>query len=89
MSAAMSSMCLTVSNAFDRTIAFATVHRGGGRSLLKPFATLSASGNRAEVVDLCLRKPCWVSDRWRCRLKYGRCQRSRTLMAGQRKEIGW
>ena len=34
---------------------------GGGRGLLKPVATLWANGNSAEVVDLCLQKPCWVS----------------------------
>jgi len=55
---------------------------------LKPVATWCASGYRAEVVDLCFRNPLLVSDRLRCGLRYGTGRRSRTLMAGQRREIG-
>ena len=38
------------SEAFDKSIAIVTVQRGGGRGLLKPVATLWASGNGAEVM---------------------------------------
>ena len=63
------------------------MRKGVSHGLLKPIATLFASGNRAEVGDLYFRKPCWVSDKFRCRLRYGRSNLSRTMIAGQRREI--
>ena len=73
---------------FERSIAIATVRKGGGRGLMKPVAILCASVRSAEVLDLWFRKPCWVSDIFRCRLWYGKSNHSRTLNAGQRREIG-
>ena len=87
-SAVVSLVWCTVSKAFDRSIAIATVCSGEGRGLLKFVATLSTSDNRAEVVNVFFWTPCWESDRFRCRLRYGRSNGSRTLRAGQRREIG-
>ena len=70
-SAAIRFIWFTVLKAFDRSIAIAIVRRGGSRGLLKPVVTLCASGSRAEVVDLCFQKPCWVSNKFRSRLRYG------------------
>ena len=86
-SSGMSLVWFAASQAFDRAIAIATVLREGARGLLKPVATLCTSGNSAEVVDLCRRKPCWVSERFRCRLSIGRSNRLITWMIGQRSEI--
>ena len=72
---AISCVWFTVLKAFNRSIAIATLRRGGGRGSLKPVAILCVSGNRAEVVDPCFRKPRWMSDKFRCRLRYGRSNR--------------
>ena len=56
--------------------------------MLKPDATLYASGNKAEMVDLCFQKPCLVSTRLRWNVMNGRGSRSRTWMTGQSREFG-
>ena len=85
--AAMILALFTVSTVFSKSNAIATVRRRVSRRLLKLVVILCTSGNRTEVVDLCLRKPCWVSESLMCRLSSGRIKYSRTLMVGQRS--GW
>ena len=77
---------LTVSNAFDRSIDTATVRRGGLGSL-KPAMTWWARGSRAVEVDRVWRKPCCVDESGR-EFSSGSMSRSRTLAAGQRREMG-
>ena len=90
MSAATSLVWLKVSKAFDRSNAITSVRirMEEIRGFLKPGATLCTRGNRAEVVDNCLQKPCWVSERLKFSLRNGRSMRWRPLMVGQRSETG-
>ena len=86
MRAVRSVLWLTVSKALDRSIDTATVRRGGHR-LLKPVTTWCVRGRRAVVVERVGRKPCCVGERGR-ELSSGSSKRSRTLTAGQRREMG-
>ena len=55
---------------------------------MNPEAIWWASGRRAVVVERAALKPCWVSERGRWWVSWGRRSRSRTLTAGQRREMG-
>ena len=69
-----------------RSIAMVDV-RGGGQGWLKPWSLLWARGKRADTVEWVGRKPCWLVERG-SELSFGCRRRSRTLTAGQRREIG-
>ena len=85
----MNIVWFTAAKSFGKSITIAAVRRGGmDRGLLKPVVTFSASGNGAEVVDLCLRKPYWVSAWLRWIVRNGRIKCPCTLMAGHRSKIG-
>ena len=45
-------------------------------------------GRRAEVLERCCLKPCWLSANVRWSWRYGRISRSSTLAAGLRREMG-
>ena len=55
---------------------------------MKPHAMDSVMGRRAVVVDLAALKPCCVSTKLKPNWRYGRMSRSRTLIAGERRDIG-
>ena len=55
---------------------------------MKPWATMEARGRRAVMVDRPGRKPCWWGEQGMEGSRRGRTRRSRTLEAGQRREIG-
>ena len=61
---------------------------GGGRALVEPSAMMEAKGRRAEVVEWNGLNPYWVELVGRDSDRYGRITRSRTLAAGQRREMG-
>ena len=48
----------------------------------------SVIGRSAVVLDLAARKPCCVSTKLKPNWRYGRMSRSRTLIAGERRDIG-
>ena len=79
-------MCGTVSKAFEKSIDTVTV-LCGGLGWLKPEATLCARGRSAVVVLCRVLNPCCVGERGR-ELSSGRRSLSRTLMEGQRREMG-
>ena len=54
---------------------------------MKPQTIFCVRGRRAVVVEWFSRKPCWVGARGRDLIS-GSNSRSRTLAAGQRREIG-
>ena len=83
----MSFVWETMSNALEKSIDMVTV-LCGGLCWLKPRATLCVRGRRAEVVQWLERKPCCVGEKGRV-LSSGRRRRSKTLTAGQRREMGW
>ena len=85
--AVMSLVWLTMSNAFEKSIDMVSV-RCGGKGWLKPLATACVRGRSAVVVEWCARKPCCVGDIGRAIVSSGSMRRSRTLTAGQRRDIG-
>ena len=77
---------MEMSKRLGKSIAMVDV-RSGGQGRLKPWAILCARGRRADMVKCLGQKPCWLDER-RSELSSG-CRRcSRTLTAGQRREIG-
>ena len=75
------------SKALEKSMATAVV-LAGGLELLKPSAIAVERGSSAEVVECEDLKPCWVEWVGRDCLRKGRIRRSRTLAAGDRREIG-
>ena len=60
---------------------------GGGTALVDPSAMVEAKGRKAEVVEWDGLKLCWVEWVGRDSDRYGRITYSRTLAAGQRREM--
>ena len=75
------------SKALEKSMATAVVLAGGLFSL-NPSAIAVASGRSAEVVECGDLKPCCVGCVGRADLRRGNRSRSRTLAAGERREIG-
>ena len=86
VSEVMSLVWLTMSKALEKSIDMVSV-RCGGLGSLKPEATVCVRGMSAVVVLCRVLKPCWVGDIGRV-LSWGRSRRSRTLIAGDSREMG-
>ena len=82
----MSFVWLTMSKAFEKSIAMVSV-RCGGLDLLKPEATVYVRGRSAVVVLCRVLKPCCVGDTGRV-FSWGRRRLSKTLTAGERRDMG-
>ena len=82
----MSLVWVTMSKAFEKSIAMVTV-RCGGLGWLKPVATVCVRGRSAVVVLWFARKPCCVGEIGR-ELSSGRRSFSKTLTEGHRREMG-
>ena len=76
-----------MSKALEKSKAM-TVVRVGGLRWLNPRAMDSVIGKSAVVVDLTSLKPCCVSAKDRSVRKNGSSNRSRTFIAGERREMG-
>lgn len=83
----MSVLCERVSKALERSSA-ATAVLAGGFFLLNPSAIEAVISYKAEVVDLPLVKPCWHGWFGKCSDRVGRMILSKTLIAGERREMG-
>ena len=84
----MSLLCGIQLKALEKSTATVVVRVGGGRALVEPSAMMEAKGRRAEVVEWNGLNPYWVELVGRDSDRYGRITRSRTLAAGQRREMG-
>ena len=80
-------MWLTVSKAFEKSKAMATVRLGGLLSL-KPLITWCVSGSKAVVVDRPVLKPCCEAARCRCGFIRSCMSLSRSFEAEHRREMG-
>ena len=79
-------MC-TESNALLKSMA-RRAERWAGFCWLKPVATVWEIGSKAVVVECRGLKPCWESLEGKAAVREGRRRRSRTLIAGHRREMG-